>query len=156
MEEFQADILVFFITSWRYATVKMTTSGQICKMSYTAYCNMYCNMGQPYCNILQYAFCRIVSALLSTPCDLDLWPTRMNVLNGTSTRGEQLCQIILKYIQNCTSYGPYKFERMHTLTHTRKPNYHCDNYVLLTASMLDKNNRKMAIKQTSDNIKVLC
>ena len=30
----------------------MTTSGQICKMSYTAYCNMYCNMGQPYCNTL--------------------------------------------------------------------------------------------------------
>ena len=32
----------------RYATVKMTTSGQICKMSYTA----YCNMGQLYCIIL--------------------------------------------------------------------------------------------------------
>ena len=31
---------------------KMTTSGQICKMSYTAYCNTYCNMGQPYCNML--------------------------------------------------------------------------------------------------------
>ena len=43
----------------------MTTSGQICKMSYPAYCNTYCNMGQPYCNILQYAFCRIVSPLES-------------------------------------------------------------------------------------------
>ena len=63
MEEFQADILVFFITSSAYATVIITTSGQICKMSYTAYCNTYCNMGQPYCNILQYAFCRIVSPL---------------------------------------------------------------------------------------------
>ena len=41
----------------------MTTSNQICKMPYTAYCNTYCNMGQPYCNILQYAFCRIVSPL---------------------------------------------------------------------------------------------
>ena len=41
----------------------MTTSGQICKMSYTAYCRTNCNMGQPYCNILQYAFCRIVSPL---------------------------------------------------------------------------------------------
>ena len=41
----------------------MTTSGQICKMSYTAYCNTYCNMGQPYCNILQYTFCLIVSPL---------------------------------------------------------------------------------------------
>ena len=36
----------------------MTSSGQICKMSYTAYCNTYCN-------ILQYivAFCHIVSPL---------------------------------------------------------------------------------------------
>ena len=42
----------------------MTTSGQICKLSYTAYCNTYCNMGQPYCNILQYAFCCIVSPLM--------------------------------------------------------------------------------------------
>ena len=53
MEEFQADILVFFITSSAYATVKITASGQICKMSYTAYCNTYCNMGQSiYCNTL--------------------------------------------------------------------------------------------------------
>ena len=22
---------------------------------------MYCNMGQPYCNVLQYTFCHIVS-----------------------------------------------------------------------------------------------
>ena len=58
MEEFQADILVFFISSWAYATVKVTTTGQICEMSYTAYCNTYyyCNMGQPYCNLLQCAF----------------------------------------------------------------------------------------------------
>ena len=55
-----------FITSWAYATVKMTTSGQIRKMSYTAYCNTYCNMGQQYCNILQYAFCGIVSPLENT------------------------------------------------------------------------------------------
>ena len=41
----------------------MTTSGQICKMSYTAYSNTYCDMGQLYCNILQYAFCRIFSPL---------------------------------------------------------------------------------------------
>ena len=44
----------------------MTTSGQICKMSYTAYCNTYCNICEPYCNILQYAFCRIVSPLPSS------------------------------------------------------------------------------------------
>ena len=41
----------------------MTTSGQICKMSYAADWKTYCNMGQPYCNILQYAFCCIVSPL---------------------------------------------------------------------------------------------
>ena len=29
-------------------------------MSYTAYYDMYCNIGQPYCNILEYAFYRIV------------------------------------------------------------------------------------------------
>ena len=66
MEEFQADILVFFITSCAHATVKVTTSGQICEMSvYTAHCNTYCNMGQPYSNLLQYAVYRIVSPLLN-------------------------------------------------------------------------------------------
>ena len=35
----------------------MTASVQICKMSvYTAYCNTYCDIGQWYCNKLQYAF----------------------------------------------------------------------------------------------------
>ena len=42
MEESQTDILVLFSTSSAYATVKVTTSGQICEMLvYTAYCNMY-------------------------------------------------------------------------------------------------------------------
>ena len=40
----------------------MTTSGQICKMSYTAYSNTYCNMGQPYCNI-----CNMLFAVLFHP-----------------------------------------------------------------------------------------
>ena len=36
----------------------------------------------------------------------------MYVSNGTSTcDGEQLCQIILKFIHNCRSYGPDKFGR---------------------------------------------
>ena len=53
--------------------------------------------------------------------DLDLWPTQMNVWNGTSTHdGEQLCQIILKSINNCRSYGLDKFRwtegRTHLLT----------------------------------------
>ena len=34
-------------------------------MSYTAYCNMYWNMGQTYRNILQYAFYCIASPLLT-------------------------------------------------------------------------------------------
>ena len=39
-------------------------------------------------------------------------------LNGTCTRdGEQLCQIILKSIHNCRSYGPDKFGRMDARTH---------------------------------------
>ena len=64
MEEFQTDILVFFITSSAYATVKVTTSGQIWEMLVnTAYCNTYCTMGQPYCNMLQYASNRIISLL---------------------------------------------------------------------------------------------
>ena len=49
----------------------MTKSGQICKMSHTAYCNTYCNMGQLYCNILQYAFCRIV---LPSQCTYPCFP----------------------------------------------------------------------------------
>ena len=59
MEEFQADKIVLFITSRVYVIVKVTTSGQIYEVS-------YCSMGQPYINILQYAFYRIVSPLLST------------------------------------------------------------------------------------------
>ena len=49
-------------------------------------------------------------------CDLDLRPTGMNVSNGTWTRdGEQFCQIILKSIHNCRSYG-----RTDTCTHTHR------------------------------------
>ena len=44
----------------------MTASGQICKISYTAYCNTYCNMGQPHCNILRYTLCCIASPLILT------------------------------------------------------------------------------------------
>ena len=53
----------------------MTTNGQICKMSYTTYCNTYCNMGQPYCNVLQYAFCHIVSPLQGSVWELTLQQT---------------------------------------------------------------------------------
>ena len=63
-EEFKVDVLVFFIISWAYATVKVTTSGQICEMSvYIEYCNTNCNIDQPYLNILQFVFYHIVSPL---------------------------------------------------------------------------------------------
>ena len=46
---------------------------------------------------------------LTIKCDLDLQPTWTNVLNCTSTpQGEQLCQIILKIMHKCRSYGPDK------------------------------------------------
>ena len=57
---------------------------------------------------------------------------------------EQLSQIILKSIHNCRSYGLDKFGRMDTCAHAHTPtqaytlNCHCDNYVSLTASGLDK------------------
>ena len=48
---------------------------------------------------------------LSSPHDLDFWPTQMKNSNGTSTYyGKQLCQItcISNSIQSCRSYGPDK------------------------------------------------
>ena len=40
-----------------------------------------------------------------------------NVLNGTSPpQGQQLCQIVLKSMQYCTSYGRDKSGRMHAHT----------------------------------------
>ena len=80
---------------------------------------------------------------LAFMCDLDLGPTYTNVSNDTSTcDGEQMYQVILKYIHKCRSYGPDKFGRTdgrtHALTHAHTRNCHCDNYVRLTASRLDK------------------
>ena len=72
----------------------------------------------------------------------------MNVSNGTSTSdGKQMCQIVLKSIQNYRSYCPDKIKRTDGRTHARTnahthahtPNCDCDNYVSLTASWLDKN-----------------
>ena len=46
---------------------------------------------------------------LTFECDLDLQPTWTNVSNRTSSsQGEQLCQIILKTMHECRSYGPDK------------------------------------------------
>ena len=43
-----------------------------------------------------------------------------NVSNGTSpTQGQQLCQIVLKSMHYCTSYGLDKFGRTHVRTDAR-------------------------------------
>ena len=74
---------------------------------------------------------------LTFKSDLDRQPTWTNVSNGTSApQGQQLCQIILKYMHKCASYG----RLMHNacITHAHTLNWSCDNYVFLTASRLDK------------------
>ena len=44
-----------------------------------------------------------------------------NVSNGTSLpQGQQLCQIVLKSMHYCTSYGTDKFGRMHGRTHIHR------------------------------------
>ena len=48
---------------------------------------------------------------LTFKCDLELKPTWTDVSNGTSTsQGEELCQMILKSMINCRSYGPDKLK----------------------------------------------
>ena len=72
--------------------------------------------------------------------DLQVWPWPLTYLNNcfrwTATpQGEQLCQIIVKSMHNCRSYGGCMYA--HTHTHTLKWNY--NNYVSLTSSGPDKN-----------------
>ena len=46
---------------------------------------------------------------LTFKCDIDLQPILGNVSNGIATlQEEQLCQIILKFIYKCRSYGADK------------------------------------------------
>ena len=46
---------------------------------------------------------------LTFKCDIDLLPISGNVSNGIATlQGEQVCQIILKFIYKCRSHGPDK------------------------------------------------
>ena len=68
---------------------------------------------------------------LSSLHDLDLWPIQTKTWNGTSTcDGGHLCQIILKPIHSCRSYGPDNF----WWTDTSK----CNNCVSLNTCGLDK------------------
>ena len=59
----------------------------------------------------------------------DLQPTRTNVSNGTSTQGQQLCQTVLKSMNECTSYGTDKSRWMHNgdghTTHTHTTHAQC-------------------------------
>ena len=82
---------------------------------------------------------------LTFKCNFDLGPTWTYVWNGTCTRdGEQLCQTFwnLSTIVKVMVRTKSKDGR----THARIPNCHCDSYVSLTASGLDKNQK---YKQTS-------
>ena len=108
----------------------MTTSGQICEMSYTVYCNTYCNMGQPYCNILQYAFCHIVSTLfpkfyqyqmtnprlfqLENICRQNSFERNINsltTLTGKKTQWEKQHLLLFSvYFQKILSFNVFKFE----------------------------------------------
>ena len=66
---------------------------------------------------------RTSSIYVTFKCDLDLQPNWKNVSNGTSPpQGQQLCQIIIKSMYECRSYGPDKSGCTHTLTHTHIPN----------------------------------
>ena len=64
-----------------------------------------------------------------------------NVLNGTSSQGQQLCQMVLKSMHYCTSYGPDKFglmhEQMHGCTHIHQTKI-VTTMSRLPASGLDK------------------
>ena len=56
--------------------------------------------------------------LYLTPLTLTFNLPKKNVSNGTSPlQGQQLCQIVLKSMHYCTSYGPDKFGLMHGRTH---------------------------------------
>ena len=78
----------------------MTTSGQICKMSYTAYCSTYCNMGQPYCKILQYAFCRIVAPLF-----LEVEISHFNISIKTVAHNPHSWDVLLELF--CKAFLPH-------------------------------------------------
>ena len=78
---------------------------------------------------------------LTITCDLDLQPTWTNVSNGTYTpQGQLLCQIILKSMHKCISYGPDKSgsTRGCTHTHAHTMNKNFNNYVSLTTRGLEK------------------
>ena len=61
---------------------------------------------------------RVWNALASVTLTFNL--PRKNVSNGTSPpQGQQLCQIVLKSMHYCTSYGSDKSGRAHARTHAR-------------------------------------
>ena len=63
----------------------------------------------------QYMYMTIFDLYL-TPVTLT-FNLPQNVSNGTSPQVQQLCQIVLKSMHYCTSYGPDKSGRTHGRTH---------------------------------------
>ena len=64
-----------------------------------------------------------------------------NVSNGTSPQVQQLCQIVLKSMHYCTSYGSDKSGRTHGRTHIHRTKI-VTTKSRLPASGLDKNDSK--------------
>ena len=54
---------------------------------------------------------------LTFKCDLDIGPT--GIIGTSTSEGERLCQIILKYIHNCRSYGQDMFGQTDAHTYTK-------------------------------------
>ena len=91
---------------------------------------------------------------LTLKFDHDLWRRQMVVVRDTPSHyGEHLCQVILNSLNKWQRYTPDKHIWMDGRTHARTqgrtdcrthahtPNRHCGNYVELTASGLDKNDK---------------
>ena len=59
--------------------------------------------------------------LYLTPVTLTFKPTQRNISNGTSPpQGQQLCQIHLKSMHYCTSFGPDKSGQTHGPMHIHR------------------------------------
>ena len=87
---------------------------------------------------------------LTFKCDLVLRPTWINVSKGTSTpQGKQVCQIILKSMHKCISYGSDKSGQTHARTTHILHWTEVVNYVSLIASQLDKNWQYCSVYENS-------
>ena len=75
---------------------------------------------------------RTSSLYVTFKCGLDLQPTWKKVSYGIfHPHGQQVCQIILKSMHECGSYGPDKSGWMHALMQAHTPNKNCSSFVSL-------------------------